>query len=101
MYELTLVLFAVTAGFTASAIAANLYRVSGAKADSDRGRTIRLIVMSIAGPSVIFETAMQGYLSKQWTPITFGLATAGVCYWSLVIGLLILDIVVHTLMVPA
>ena len=101
MHELTLVLFSITAGFTASAIAANLYRVSGARADTDVGHTIRLIVMAIAGPSVIFEAAMEGYLSKKWSATSFGLATAGVCYWSLVLGLLIIEIAISLFMQSA
>jgi uncharacterized protein DUF6949 len=95
MLEFTLFLFAITAGYTASAIAANLYRISGATADTDRGHIIRLTVMAIAGPSVFFETAMRGYLAKEWSPITFALVTSGVAYWSLAIGLFVIEVATH------
>jgi hypothetical protein len=92
MYELVLVLFAITAGFTFSGIAANLYRLSGVKAKSSAGRTLRFAVMTIAGPSVIFENAVRGRMAKTWAPGLFGLALVGVAYWSLGLGLFVLEI---------
>src|SRR5262245_19972784 len=75
MLQFALFLFAIMAGYTASAITANLYRISGATADTDSGHVIRLAVMAIAGPSVFFERALCGYLAKEWTPTTFALVT--------------------------
>lgn len=92
MYGFVLMLFAITVGFTASGIAANLYRLSGAEAKTSAERTIRLVVMVVAGPSMIFENAVQGLMSKKWTRATFWLATVGVTYWSLALGLLVLQV---------
>ena len=93
MSPLLLIVFSMTAGFTISAIVANLYRLSGAKADDSSGRTIRLMVMVVAGPSVIFENAMRGLLAKKWPLTAFVLVALGVAYWSLVLGLIVLNVV--------
>jgi hypothetical protein len=95
MSGLMLVVFAVTAGFTASAIAANLYRLSGVKTDTDYGQWLRLVVMTVAGPSVIFESAIRRFMAKEWSAIAFWLTASVVAYWSLAIGLFILDISIH------
>lgn len=93
MTPLLLVFFSMTAGFTVSAIVANLYRLSGAKAEDNSGRTIRLVVMVVAGPSVIFENAMRGLIARQWPIMAFVLVALGVAYWSLVLGLILLNVV--------
>ena len=51
------------------------------------------VVLVVAGPNVLFEKAMRGFLQKEWTPVTFWLVTAGVLYWSLALGLIVLEIV--------
>ena len=94
MDSLWLVLFTITAGFTVSAIIANLYRLLGFRAEERSGRVWRVAVLVIAGPSVIFEMAMRGFLAKEWTPSTFWLATAMLAYWSLAVGLLVLEVAV-------
>jgi len=95
MHGIWLVAFAVAAGFTGSAIIANLYRVSGMKAQSAWGRALRNAVLVLAGPSVLFESAMRGLLAKTWHPISFCLAAALSAYWSLALGLLVVDIAIH------
>ena len=92
MDKLWLILFAITAGFTVSAIIANLYRLLGFRTEERSGRVLRVTVLVIAGPSVIFEMAMRGLLAKEWTPFTFWLATAMLTYWSLAVGLLVLEV---------
>ena len=92
MYELGLALFAITAGFTFSGITANLYRLSGFKAKTSTERTFRFAVMTIAGPTVIFESAVKGLLAKTWTRGAFWLAITGVIYWSLALGLFVLEL---------
>jgi hypothetical protein len=92
MHELGLILFAITAGFTFSAITANLYRLCGLKAKTDAERTFRFAVMTIAGPSVVFESAVKGLRAKKWTRGAFWLAITGVAYWSLALGLLVLEL---------
>jgi hypothetical protein len=95
MHALWLMLFAITAGFTASGIIANVYRVSGFKAESATGRVLQAVVLVVAGPNVLFEKAMRGFLQKQWKPITFWLVSAGVFYWSLALGLLVLEVAIR------
>jgi hypothetical protein len=94
MHAFWLFLFAVTAGFTASGVIANLYRVCGLKAQNTTGRVFQAVVLVVAGPNVLFEKAMRGLLQKEWKPITFWLVSAGVFYWSLALGLLVLEIAV-------
>jgi hypothetical protein len=92
MRSLWIVLFAMTAGFTASGIVASLYRICRPHADTQNGWLERCVVLSIAGPTVIFETAVRGFTRKDWTPFFFWLVAAGLAYWSLAIGLVILGI---------
>ena len=98
MRSVWIILFAITAGFTASGIVANLYRVCWPGTDTRGGAILRGLVMIVAGPNVIFETAVRAFSRKEWSPSFFWLVAAGLAYWSLAIGLFILDIVVH---VPA
>ena len=92
MYELGLALFAITAGFTFSGLTANLYRLAGFKAKTSAERTFRFAVMTVAGPSVVFESAVKGLLEKKWTRGAFWLTVLGVVYWSLALGLLVLEL---------
>ena len=95
MNAFNLAFFAMTAGFTVSAIVANLYRLFVPKPQGSSDYTVRMVVMIVAGPSVLFEAAMRGLLTKQWGIIGFTLAASAVVYWSLVIGILMLDIAMH------
>jgi hypothetical protein len=95
MHALWVMLFSIASGFTASAIIANLYRISGMKAETTGARAFRSAVLVVAGPSVLFETAMQGFIAKTWRPISFWLSAALVLYWSLGLGLLVLEIAIH------
>jgi heme/copper-type cytochrome/quinol oxidase subunit 3 len=93
MYGIWLILFAVVAGFTASGVAASLYRCSGINSKTQSGKIVGTAVLVLAGPSVIFQMAMNGLRKKEWKPLTCWIVVAGLTYWSLAIGLLILDIV--------
>jgi hypothetical protein len=95
MHAVFLMLFAITAGFTASAIIANLYRVCGVKKDTSTGRTLHAAVLVLGGPSLLFEAAMNGLLTKKWHPVSFWLAAAGILYWSLALGLLVLEVAIR------
>jgi hypothetical protein len=92
MDSLWLVLFATTAGFTASGIVANLYRACGFATQSQTARIARAVVMIFAGPSVIFEMAIRGLFKKEWSRAFFWLVAAGLAYWSLALGLLVMDV---------
>jgi hypothetical protein len=94
MHALWLMLFSIAAGFTVSAIVANIYRICAGKVESSGARAVRVAVLVFAGPSVLFESAIRGLLAKTWHPVSFSLVTAGVLYWSFALGLLVLEIVV-------
>jgi hypothetical protein len=69
--------------------------MSGFRVKTPRGELVRLAVLVVAGPSVIFEGALRGFSAKDWRPASFWLVTAGVLYWSLAIGLLVIDVAIH------
>jgi hypothetical protein len=89
---LTLIAFAIAAGFTASGIVANAYRLCGFGNESAGERALSAAVMVIAGPCMIFGSAIQGRASKAWTPIAFWVSAALAAYWSLGLGLLLIDV---------
>jgi hypothetical protein len=95
MHAFWLVLFSLTAGFTASGIVANLYRVCGFTTNTAGGRAFRAVILVLAGPNVLFESAMRGRLSDSWNPISFWLVTTVVLYWSFALGLLALEIAIN------
>ena len=93
MRSFLIVFFAIASGFTASGIVASLYRLSGMSTESQTGKVLRTAVLVVAGPTVIFESAVNGLMKKEWSPVVFWFVIAGLSYWSFGIGLLILDIV--------
>lgn len=100
MHSLWLLTFSIASGFTASAIVANIYRIchaanSRAKEEGVGERTLRSAVLVFAGPSMLFENAVRGYRGKTWHPVSFWLVTAGVLYWSLALGLLVIEVAIH------
>ena len=95
MHLIALLFFSIAAGFTASAIVANLYRISGFEAKTSGGEVVRLAVLVVAGPSVLLDSALRAFNAKDWKPASFWLVTAGVLYWSLAIGLLVIDVAIH------
>jgi len=92
LHNVAVVLFAITAGFTASGIAANLYRLLAKKPESKAGKTVYFAVMVIAGPSVLFENAATKFRTKACSMVAFWLAAAVAGYWSFAIGLFVLNI---------
>ena len=90
--DLMVILFATTAGFTASGIVANLYRLLAKKPKSLGGRAGYIAVMVIAGPNVLFENATSSLRKKDCSKVAYGLAAGVTAYWSFAIGLLIMDI---------
>lgn len=83
-------LLVITSGFTASAIAANLYRIGGLEPQTTPGHFFRVLVLMFAGPSEMFESAIEARISGRWGAVGFWLAMAGICYWSLVLGLAVI-----------
>jgi len=93
LHDLYVALYCVASGFTASGIAASLYRLSVKKrAETSFARMAYLIVMVVAGPTVLFENAAKAWRSKSCTGLSFCVAASIAAYWSLAIGLLVLQI---------
>jgi len=92
MHPLAHVLIVLTAGFTASAIVSNIYRIVGASPETTSGDVVRVLVLLFAGPSEIFESAIDARLKGQWSATWFWLTISMVCYWSLVLGIIVLQV---------
>lgn len=89
MQSLIAFLLVLTSGFTASAIVANVYRISGFVPETTYGHFVRVCVLMFAGPSEMFETAITAHISREWSPVWFWLMISAVCYWSLVLGIVV------------
>ena len=61
LHDLVVLLFSVAAGFTASGIVANLYRLLAHKPVSKIGKTVYVAVMIFAGPSVLVGNAAKKF----------------------------------------
>jgi hypothetical protein len=90
--DILLVGFATLAGFTASGIIANLYRLLADKPETTGGRIGYIAVMVVAGPNVLFENATSSFRTKACSSFAFWLAAAISAYWSFALGLLIIQI---------
>jgi hypothetical protein len=90
--DLMLVLFATTAGFTASGIVANIYRLLAKKPQTMGARAGYVAVMIVAGPNVLFENATTSFRKKGCSKIAYWLAASVTAYWSFLIGLFVMDI---------
>ena len=93
-HDLFVAFFAITAGFTASGLVANLYRLIAAKPQMTSGRIAYLAVMVVAGPSVLFENAARSRRKKECSATAFWIAAAITFYWSFALGLTILAVAV-------
>jgi hypothetical protein len=97
LHDLLVALFAMTTGFTASGIVSNTYRllVDKKQAESKLLFTAHVGVMVIAGPSVMFENAVSAIREKSCSRATFWLSVAVAGYWSLAIGLIVLEFAIY------
>ena len=93
MYKDTLIVaFATLAGFTASGILANLYRLLARKPESAVSRVGYVAVMVVAGPNVLFENAAASLRAKDCTRFAFWLAASISAYWSFALGMFIIKV---------
>ena len=90
--DLLLVAFATLAGFTASGIFANFYRLLVTKPETFSGRMGYVAVMVVAGPNVLFENAAVSFRTKACSGFAFWLAAAISAYWSFALGLFIIQV---------
>jgi uncharacterized membrane protein HdeD (DUF308 family) len=95
MKDLLLVFFCIGAGFTLSGIVHTIWRIAKVDEESKRGKIARGVVMVVAGPVMLIESAAKGFLAKTWPAVFFWLATAGAAYWSLALGLFVIDVAIH------
>ena len=87
-----MLLFALAAGLTLSGIAANLYRILARKPESGPERVIYLAVMTLAGPSVLFNNATKCFRGKDCSAAAYLFAVTLTGYWSFALGTVILYI---------
>jgi hypothetical protein len=92
LHDLLVVLFVTTAGLTASGIIANLYRLAVGKSAPAGGRALYFAVMVVAGPSVLIDNVARSRRKKECSHVAFWLATAVAGYWSLIIGLFVIEL---------
>ena len=90
--DIFLVGFATLAGFTASGIIANLYRLLAEKPETTSGRIGYIAVMVVAGPNVLFQNAATSFREKSCSSFAFWLAAAISAYWSFALGLFMIQI---------
>jgi hypothetical protein len=88
--DLTVLLFAITAGLTLSGITANVYRILAREPKSPGETALYYVVMVFAGASVLLENATRSYRKKETSVRAYGFAVAIVGYWCFVLGLGIL-----------
>jgi len=91
--DLTIALFALATGFTLSGIIANVYQLVTGRHEK-LAETANLALMMFAGPSLLLENAAASLRSRSCTMFGFWLAAAVSAYWSFVLGLFLLNIVV-------
>ncbi len=90
--DVFLVAFATLAGFTASGILANLYRLLATKPETAAGRVGYIAVMVVAGPNVLFQNAATSFRAKDCSSFAFWLAATISAYWSFALGIFIVQL---------
>lgn len=92
MHDVLVALFAMAAGFTASGITASVYRLFVKDTVTSLGRAVYVAVMIFAGPTVLFENAARAWRQKSCSGVAFWLAAALSGYWSLALGLIVIQV---------
>lgn len=92
LYQIALVIFAIAAGFTASGIVTSLYRMVASKPKGGTAKAVHYAVMVVAGPNVLIENAAKSLKAKDCSKAAFWFATIVAGYWSMMLGLLVIQI---------
>ncbi|HEX4157745.1 MAG TPA: hypothetical protein VHY79_04660, partial [Rhizomicrobium sp.] len=71
LHDFIVILFAMTAGFTASGIVANLYRLVAGARSNGLSRTVYYATMVVAGPNVLYENAAKARREKTCSRLAF------------------------------
>ena len=90
--DVATVFFAIAAGFTVSGIAANLYGLFRQK-QAELGQGTNLAVLVLAGPNVLMGTAASAFRARSSSKAAFWLAAVASAYWSFVLGLFLLNLI--------
>jgi len=91
--DLIVAFFAVAAGFTVSGIVANSYKLVTREQELSK-LMWNVPLMAVAGPNVIFGTAATSLRARNCSSFAFCLATAISGYWSFVLGLFLLNVLI-------
>jgi hypothetical protein len=91
--EMVALFFSISAGLTLSGIIANIYRILARKPESRGETALYYGVMVLAGASVLLENATRSYRKKDCSAPAYGFAVALVGYWSFIMGVGILTVV--------
>ena len=91
MRHLLILLFALAGGLTVSGIAANIYRILARKPVGRLETMLYYAVMTVAGPSVLFNNATKSFRSQACSTSAYAFAITIAGYWSFALGLLILS----------
>lgn len=92
LHDLYVVAFSMATGFTASGIIASLYLMLFPEAKSTFARSAHIGVMVFAGPSVLFGSSFRAMREHKSGRGAFWFMAAVCSYWSLVLGLIVLRI---------
>ncbi len=95
MKDLWLVFFCIGAGFCLSGLVHSVWRLVKVDEESKGGKIARGVLMVVTGPVMLIEAAAKGFIAKRWPAVFFWLATAGAAYWSLALGLFVVDVAIH------
>lgn len=90
--DLYVAAFSIATGFTASGIIASIYRLMFPKAEGSIAKTAHIGVMVFAGPSVLFGSSFRAMREHKSSRAVFWFTAAVSAYWSLVIGMIVLRI---------
>jgi hypothetical protein len=90
--QFALLVFALAAGFTASGIVSCLYRLVAEKPKNTPAQVLHWTVMIFAGPNVLIENASKSYKAKDCSAYAFWFAAIIAGYWSLALGLFVIQL---------
>jgi hypothetical protein len=91
-HDFVAVLFILTAGLAASGIAANLFRLIAGTRPFGSWRAFDFAIMVVAGPTVLIDHAARAWRGRELSLATFWLVSALAGYWSLAIGLFVVEL---------
>jgi hypothetical protein len=94
MRHLLLLLFSFAGGLTLSGIVANLYRLLAKKPQGRAATCAHYAVMLLAGPSVLLDNATRSFHKKECTRSAYSFALGLAAYWSFMLGIVLVDIVI-------